>query len=41
MGIAINLQTDYYMIMSRNDWFYHVVTQMIFLRVHVEAGIFW
>ena len=34
-GHSVQLAIRFYMIMSRNDWFHHVVTQIIFLRVYV------
>ena len=41
MEPVFNLQTDFYMIMSRNDWFHQVVTQMIFFASARESRVLW
>jgi len=33
IGTNVYLPIDFYMIMSRNDWYHHVVTQVVFLLV--------
>jgi len=37
MSPVFKLQTDFFMILSRNDLFHHVLTHMVFLRVHMKV----
>jgi len=38
MASVFKFQTDHFHDFVRNDLFHHVLTQIVFLRVHVEVG---